>query len=99
MVENILQKFFDFIGIIGDDMIVNGFMNDEGQMFNEQLDVVDKVNGYVGDDVICMGEGLDLVVGDMVGQEWVFVDGKWVYNLVLQVNLDLGVMWFYDDNI
>ena len=99
MAENTPQKPFDFIGTTGDDTIANGFTNEDGQTLNEQLDAVDKVNGHAGDDVIRTGEGSDLAAGDMVGQEWAFVDGKWVYNPALQVDSDLGATRSYDDNI
>ncbi|TCL08812.1 hemolysin type calcium-binding protein [Shimia isoporae] len=41
---------------------------------------VDSINGNAGNDTLESGDGNDLVAGDMVGNEWVFVDGKWVYN-------------------
>ncbi|WP_370231379.1 calcium-binding protein [Cognatishimia sp.] len=98
MAEN-TQKPSDFIGTTGDDTIASGFTNAEGQTLDEQLDAVDKVNGHAGDDTIRTGEGSDLAAGDMVGQEWSFVDGKWVYNPDLQVNSGLGATRSYNDNI
>ncbi|GAA6180981.1 hypothetical protein NBRC116594_24190 [Shimia sp. NS0008-38b] len=55
------------VGTTGDDSIVTG-------------DGVDSLNGHAGDDTLQSGDGNDLVAGDMVGNEWVFVDGRWVYD-------------------
>jgi hypothetical protein len=55
------------MGTTGDDSIATG-------------DNVDHVNGHAGSDTLTSGDGNDLVAGDMVGREWVFVDGQWVYN-------------------
>lgn len=41
---------------------------------------VDGVNGHSGSDTITSGSGSDLVAGDMVGKEWQFINGKWVYD-------------------
>ncbi|MBE1290918.1 MAG: calcium-binding protein [Rhodobacteraceae bacterium] len=54
------------VGTTGDDSIATG-------------DNVDHVNGHAGSDTLTSGEGNDLVAGDMVGREWVFVDGQWVF--------------------
>ncbi|MEC8195390.1 MAG: hypothetical protein VX228_03490 [Pseudomonadota bacterium] len=51
------------VGTTGDDSIATG-------------DNVDHVNGHAGSDTLTFGEGDDLVAGDMVGREWVFVDGQ-----------------------
>ncbi|MBO9409557.1 calcium-binding protein [Shimia sp. R9_1] len=55
------------IGTTGDDTLTTGAG-------------VDKINGHAGDDTITSGAGNDLAAGDMVGNEWIFVDGRWVYN-------------------
>ncbi|WP_412553861.1 calcium-binding protein [Shimia sp. MIT1388] len=55
------------VGTTGDDSITTG-------------DGVDSVNGHAGSDTLTSGDGNDLVAGDMVGREWVFVDGRWVYD-------------------
>lgn len=39
-----------------------------------------KVNGLEGDDTIATEDTDDLAAGDMVGTEWTYVDGKWVYD-------------------
>lgn len=41
---------------------------------------VDSLNGHAGSDTISSGDGSDLAAGDMVGREWQFINGKWVYN-------------------
>ncbi|CUH50610.1 calcium-binding protein [Shimia marina] len=55
------------VGTTGDDSI----STDAG---------VDAINGHAGDDTISTGAGNDLAAGDMVGSEWSFVGGRWVYN-------------------
>ncbi len=55
------------IGTTGDDSLTTGAG-------------VDSINGHAGDDTITSGAGNDLAAGDMVGNEWIFVDGRWVYN-------------------
>ncbi|MBO9475106.1 calcium-binding protein [Shimia sp. R10_1] len=55
------------IGTTGDDSLTTGAG-------------VDKLNGHAGDDTLTSGAGNDLAAGDMVGNEWIFVDGRWVYN-------------------
>ncbi len=56
------------VGTTGDDSIGSG---PEG---------VDHINGHSGSDTIQSGDGNDLAAGDMVGKEWTFVNGQWVYN-------------------
>ena len=41
---------------------------------------IDKFNGHAGSDTISTADGNDLAAGDMVGDEWSFVGGKWVYD-------------------
>lgn len=88
-----------FIGSTEEDNIVEGYQNEKGQTLGEQLDAVDKVNGHAGDDEISTGGGNDLAAGDMVGDEWSFVDGKWVYDPSAVVVSDLGSARSYDDDI
>ena len=57
----------EVVGTTGDDTIKTG-------------DTVDSINGHAGDDTIVSGAGNDLAAGDMVGAEWAFVNGKWVYD-------------------
>ncbi|WP_270728281.1 calcium-binding protein [Shimia sp. Alg240-R146] len=42
--------------------------------------LVDSINGNAGSDTIDSRSGNDLAAGDMVGDEWAFVDGQWVFN-------------------
>lgn len=58
----------EIMGTTGDDTILAG----DG--------TVDHINGHAGSDTISSGDGNDLAAGDMVGSEWTFVNGKWVYN-------------------
>lgn len=89
----------EFIGTTGDDDIVDGFENQSGKSLKERLDQVDKVNGHAGDDVIQTGLGNDLAAGDMVGDEWSYVDGKWVYDSVKLTVSDYGASQSFDDTI
>lgn len=89
----------EFIGTTDDDQLSDGAQNEQGQTLRERLAQVDKVNGHAGDDNISTGQGNDLAAGDMVGDEWAYVDGKWVYNpAALQVS-DVGTTRSYDDDI
>ncbi len=56
------------VGSLGDDTLTSA----DG--------AVDHINGNVGSDTIHSGAGNDLAAGDMVGAEWTFVDGKWVFD-------------------
>lgn len=69
----------DFVGTEDDDSIKDGFQQNNSTL-REQLDQVDKANGNAGDDEISTGAGNDLAAGDMVGSEWQFIDGKWIYD-------------------
>jgi len=89
----------EFIGTTDDDQIVEGFRNDAGQTLQERLQSVDKVNGHAGDDHIRTGDGDDLAAGDMVGQEWSYVGGKWVYDTSAVVASDIGTSRSFDDHI
>ena len=60
---------------------------------------VDSVNGHEGSDTITTGDGSDLAAGDMVGAEWQFVNGKWVYNADAIVTYGDGVSRDFDDVI
>jgi len=75
------------IGTTGDDTILSG----DGS--------VDSVNGNAGNDTIDTGTGNDLAAGDMVGAEWIFVDGKWVYNPEAIDTTSAPVSREYDDII
>ena len=89
----------EFTGTTGNDAIVDGFENTDGKSLKEKLDQVDKVNGNMGDDVISTGAGNDLAAGDMVGAEWAYIDGKWVYNPDAVVVSDYGADTSFDDTI
>lgn len=89
----------EFIGSTGDDEIVDGVQNDAGQTLQERLAEVDRINGNAGDDTISSGGGNDLAAGAMVGDEWSYVDGQWVYNSAAVVASDLGATRSYNDNI
>lgn len=89
----------EFIGTTDDNQIIDGVQNAAGQTLREKLAEADKVNGHAGDDDISTGAGNDLAAGDMVGDEWSYVDGKWVFNPAAVQVSDLGLTRSYDDNI
>lgn len=88
----------DFVGTGQDDQIVDGYEQNPSTL-RERLDQVDKANGHAGNDTISTGEGDDLAAGDMVGQEWQFIDGKWVYDAGLIQQNNTGYQPSYDDVI
>lgn len=89
----------EFIGTTADDQIVDGYTNDGGQTLSEKLEEVDKVNGNAGSDEISTGAGNDLAAGDMVGDEWSYVDGQWIYDPDAVIVSDIGEKRAYDDVI
>ncbi len=96
-VEN--TPVFDFFGTHSDDKIVNGFSNAEDQKLNETSDDIVKINGLEGDDLIITTQASDLAAGDMVGDEWTFVDGKWTYDASAVVLSTYGKGKSFDDII
>ena len=89
----------NFVGSTGDDQIIDGYQGNDGTTLSEQLGNADRANGNAGNDTISTGEGNDLAAGDMVGQEWTFVDGQWVYNADAVVVTDFSDTPAYDDVI
>ncbi|WP_147125305.1 calcium-binding protein [Shimia ponticola] len=89
----------NFVGSTGDDQIVDGYQGDDGSTLSEQLDNADRVNGNAGSDDISTGAGNDLAAGDMVGAEWTYVNGEWVYDAAAVVVTDLSSTPAYDDVI
>ncbi len=80
MTNSLNTPAFAFIGTISDDLIADGYTNTSGGSLNEATETPDRVNGHAGDDAISTGMGNDLAAGDMVGYEWSYVDGKWVFD-------------------
>ena len=68
------------IGTKEDDVIAEGYVDESGNEVGGEEGGHDKVNGNAGSDTITTGDGSDLAAGDMVGNEWQFIDGKWVYD-------------------
>lgn len=57
------------------------------------------VNGRQGDDRITTASANDLAAGDMVGLEWTFLGGEWVYDPAAVLLSDYGVNDTFDDLI
>ncbi|WP_420325345.1 calcium-binding protein [Mameliella sp.] len=87
------QTVFETLGTVHDDQIANAI----GAATSSEA--VDRVNGLQGDDVIATGGGSDLAAGDMVGDEWQFIDGRWVYDAAAVVVSAWGSIHSFDDLI
>lgn len=85
------------LGTLQDDKISEGY-SDGGDTVGAGQDGVDHINGNAGSDHLSSGAGSDLVAGDMVGAEWQFIDGKWVYD-PSAINAIGGAVASYDDTI
>lgn len=85
-------------GTKDDDAIDAGYTDADGNIVGGD-GVADKVNGNAGSDSISTGSGNDLAAGDMVGNEWSFIDGKWVFNKDNIVDNGDGYNPSYDDVI
>ncbi|MEM6311115.1 MAG: calcium-binding protein [Pseudomonadota bacterium] len=68
------------IGTQDDDQMTDGYVDAQGNVIGTVEEDADKVNGNSGNDTIITDLGNDLAAGDMVGSEWSFVNGKWVYD-------------------
>ncbi|MDO6729018.1 calcium-binding protein [Marinovum sp. 2_MG-2023] len=88
-----------FVGTTNNDAITDGFSNGGSNSLSENLAEVDRANGHAGDDTISTGQGNDLAAGDMVGNEWNYVNGEWVYNPDAVVVSDLGDIRSFNDLI
>lgn len=83
------SQYYNHVGTTGDDTI----------NLNE-TETPKKVNGHAGSDEITTGNGgNNLAAGDMVSNEWQFVDGRWVYNPDAVTNNGYGATRSYDDVI
>ena len=90
---------FEFLGTQNDDPAVHGYHSANGAVLETSSDDVTHVNGREGSDEISTGNGNTLAAGDMVGGEWAYVDGKWVYNAEAVVVSDYGMAHSFDDTI
>ena len=88
-----------YLGTSTDNDLSDGFTNQNGETLASDADTADSVNGLEGNDVISTGLGNDLAAGDMVGDEWVFVDGKWVFVPSALVSSAYGQDFSFDDLI
>ncbi len=96
MAAKITEKnnFNTIIGTKSNDTITTDTVSKETQDTQ-----IDRINGNAGSDIIKSGAGNDLAAGDIVGNEWTLIDGKWVYDatkLSINVNDDIPS---YDDTI
>ncbi len=95
MPNNINQSFFDIIGTVEDDVISNV----ENHPLSSGPAEAPKINGREGDDVIVATVANDLAAGDMVGNEWAYENGEWVYNRADVIVSDYGANVSFDDTI
>ena len=87
------------VGTANDDKMSDGYIDENENQIGAEEGGHDKVNGHAGSDEISTGDGNDLAAGDMVGDEWQFVDGKWVYNAADFDTTSAPVIRDYDDVI
>ena len=57
------------------------------------------MNGLEGNDTLTSFGTSDLAAGDMVGNEWTLVNGKWVYNPSVVIFSSYGSTKSFDDLI
>lgn len=89
----------EVIGTKVNDEIIDGFAGDDGTVMDTTAPEAIKSNGLEGDDIIITEDTNDLAAGDMVGDEWSFIDGEWVYDQGAVVVSDYGMAYSYDDVI
>lgn len=85
MPTNMNQTAYDILGTVENDVLSS--------------DVVSKVNGLEGNDQITTNDSNDLGAGDMVGNEWSFIDGEWVYDKDALIVSNYGQAHEFDDTI
>ncbi|MEP1962629.1 calcium-binding protein [Tateyamaria sp.] len=85
MATDFTQTTNDIFGTVEDDVITTTD--------------VSKVNGLEGDDLLVSTDANDLGAGDMVGDEWTFVNGEWIYNYGVVIVSDYGLNRSFDDTI
>ena len=88
-----------FLGTALENEIVDGYRNTNGDTLDTTLESVEKVNGLEGNDIISTGLGNDLAAGDMVGDEWTFENGQWVYDPAAVVVSTYGQGFTFHDLI
>lgn len=89
------QFTFDLVGTIENDVISNV----ENHPLSNNSGTAPKINGLEGDDIIIATEANDLAAGDMVGAEWTFENGEWIYNRDDVIVSDYGTNTSFDDTI
>ena len=87
------------VGTVNDDVMSEGYQDAVGNAIGSKEGSNDKVNGHAGSDTITTDEGSDLAAGDMVGEEWQFIDGKWVFDASKIKSDGSGLSRDYDDVI
>lgn len=92
------EEVVEFLGTDTNDA-TGSYQSIDGVFITEQPDNVTRVNGREGDDAILTGRSNDLAAGDMVGGEWTYVDGKWVYNQDAVVVSEYGSSKSFNDVI
>ena len=93
------QTVFSFLGTSSDDNITDGHTSILGDVLDLSRASADSVNGLEGDDSIETGLGNDLAAGDMVGDEWRYVEDAWVYTPTDVVVSNYGASFNFDDVI
>lgn len=85
MTSTLNNTAYDILGTVENDVLSS--------------DVVSKVNGLEGNDEITTKDSNDLGAGDMVGNEWSFVDGEWIYDQGALIVSNYGQTYEFNDTI
>lgn len=93
------NSVYTILGTVLSDSIIDGILNADEAILGPVENVAIKANGLEGDDVIITADANDLAAGDMVGNEWTYVDGKWVYDASAVVVSTYGQSRSYNDVI
>jgi serralysin len=101
-IEN-TNPVYDILGTAFADTISGGAVNSSQTLLPlEQVvsnTTVIKANGKEGDDTIITADANDLAAGDMVGNEWAYVGGKWVFDASKLVVSNYGLNKSFNDVI
>lgn len=93
MTNTVEKNVLTYLGTWAEDMIVEGYQ----ATTPVTPDSVIKANGMEGDDTIITNAANDLAAGDMVGDEWTFENGHWVYDRADVIVSTYGQNTTFDD--
>lgn len=95
MTTTVESNIVTYIGTLSDDLIVEGYTDATTHISGSPIKAV----GMEGNDEIIATGANDLAAGDMVGNEWTFENGLWVYNSAHLIVSNYGQNTSFDDII